>query len=270
MVLTRIGYKLSIALLCSTLAAPTAWGQQAPLSPLNLNGRYKVAWSGITLGRINLIAKEDATSYSMSVDTKTRGVGALIGDEARLILARGSKAEDATYIPATYESKPQKNIEEEDVIKLTYDAKGDITNRLRTRDDDPAWRPPVPFAKVNTARDPITGSFMLRRALYAALPTSTREVSTKTYDGLRLATMKMIRDTNAKVEVMGEYKDTINVAITRTPIDGYTPKELKKFKKGDPEIRIYFTNDAAFLPVRATAKTLVGELSMTLVGTDAN
>jgi Protein of unknown function (DUF3108) len=127
----------------------------------------------------------------------------------------------------------------------------------------------VPFASVNTARDPVTGSYMLRRALYAALPTSQNEVATKTYDGLRLATMKMVRDTNAKVAVMGEYKDTINVAITRTPINGYTPKELKKFKKGDPEIRIYFTNDAAFLPVRATAKTLVGELSMTLVGTDA-
>jgi Protein of unknown function (DUF3108) len=266
---TRAGYKLSIAVLFASLVAPAAWAQQAPLSPFNLNGRYKVAWSGITLGRINLIAAEDATSYSMSIDTKTRGVGAIIGDEARLIIARGSKAVDGTYIPAAYESKPQKNEETEDVIKLTYDAKGDIVNRLRTKDDDPAWRPPVPFAKVNTARDPVTGAFMLRRALYALVPSTQNEVATKTYDGLRMATMKMTRAANAKVEVMGEYKDSINVAITRTPIDGYTPKELKKFKKGDPEIRVYFSNDAAFLPVRATAKTLVGELSMTLVGTDA-
>jgi len=269
MVLARAGYKLSITVFCASLIAPAAWAQQAPLSPFNLNGRYKVAWSGITLGRINLIATEDATSYSMSIDTKTRGVGAIAGDEARLNIAHGSKTADGTYIPTTYESKPQKNKETENVIKLTYDAKGDIVNRLRTKDDDPAWRPPVPFASVNTARDPITASFMQRRALFTMLPSAQNEVATKTYDGLRLATLKMTRSANAKVEVMGEYKDTVNVAITRTPIDGYTPKELKKFKKGDPEIRIYFTNDAAFLPVRATAKTLVGELSMTLVGTDA-
>ncbi len=266
MVLARAGYKLSIAILCVTLAAPAAWGEQAPLSPFNISGRYRIAWSGITLGRINLIATEDATSYSMTIDTKTRGVGAIAGDEAQLVIARGSKTEDGTYIPATYESKPQKILADSDIITLTYDEKGDIKNRLRTRDDDPAWRPPVPFAKVNTARDPITGAFILRRALYAATATEQNEVATKTYDGLRLATMKMIRTTNAKVDVMGEYKDTINVAITRTPIDGYTPKELKKFKKGDPEIHVYFTNDEAFLPVRASAKTLVGELSMTLIG----
>ena len=193
-------------------------------------------------------------------------MGAIAGDEARLIIARGSKAPDGSYIPASYESKPQKDDEDEDVITLTYDAAGNISKRVRKKDDNPAWRPAVPFEVVNTARDPVTGSFMLRRALYEALATDQNKVGTKTYDGMRLATMRMIRAANAKVEVMGEYKDTINVAITRTPIDGYTPKELKKYNKGDPEIRMYFTNDAAFLPVRATAKTLVGELSMTLVG----
>jgi hypothetical protein len=57
----------------------------------------------------------------------------------------------------------------------------------------------------------------------------------------------------------------VNVAIARIPINGYTPKELKKFKKGDPEIRLYFSNDAAFLPIRATAKVTLGELSLTMV-----
>jgi hypothetical protein len=259
-----------MALLCIGIAAPAFAADSSALSPLILNGRYQVAWSGITIGRINLIAYEDAASYRMSIDTKTRGIGAIVSDEAQLVTAKGSKTSEATYIPASYDSRPQRNIDEEDTITLTYDAKGDISNRLRTRDDDPAWRAPVAFATINTARDPITATFMLRRMLYASLANGPNEVATKTYDGKRLAEMRLIRAANVKVEVMGSYKDSINVAVTRTPIEGYTPKELKKFKKGDPEIRVFFTNDSSFLPVRATAKTPLGELSMTLVGTDAN
>ncbi|MFZ4540526.1 MAG: DUF3108 domain-containing protein [Rickettsiales bacterium] len=263
MVLSRTGYKVGIAVLYLALTAPVS-AAEPTLSPLVLNGRYKIAWSGITLGRINIIAKEDTTSYYFSVDTKTRGMGALISDEAQFASAEGTKSAEDTYIPAKYTSRPLKK-DDPDIVTLTYDANGDIVNRLRTKDDDPAWRAPVTFAKVNTARDPITASLILRRELYASLTNGAKEVDTRTYDGMRLAQMKMIRAADAKVEVMGEYKDTICVGIVRNPIEGYTPKELKKFKKGDPDIRLYFSKDAAFLPVRASAKTAIGELSLTLI-----
>jgi Protein of unknown function (DUF3108) len=135
---------------------------------------------------------------------------------------------------------------------------------LRNPDDDPAWRAPVSFKHINTARDPITASFMLRRMLFAARENPAAMVSTRTYDGARLAEMKMIRAANAKVAVMHQYKDAINVAVVRLPIEGYTSKEIKKFNSGDPEIRLYFSNDAAFIPIRATAKVLIGELSLRL------
>lgn len=260
---TRTGCKVGLAFFCLWAASPAAWAETAPLSPLNLNARYRIAWSGITLGRINLIAHEDATRYGMSVDTKTRGMGSLISDEAQVVSVEGTKTAEGNYVPVQYISRPLKE-GDTDLITLTYDTKGDISNRLRMNDDDPAWRPPVPFAKINTARDPITASFMLRRALYAALKKGVHEVGTRTYDGMRLAEMKLIQATDVKVAVMGEYREAVNVAVTRTPIEGYTPKELKKFKKGDPAIHLYFSNDAAFLPIRASAKTLVGELSLTL------
>lgn len=253
-------YKSLLCVLC--LACATGAAAAEPIKDLNFNGKYEIAWSGIPLGRIVLRISEDATHYQMSVDTKTRGIGAIISDTKQWAEAHGS-VKDGVYIPAFYESRPQKD-PHGDIVTLTYDEKGDIAKRVRTQDDDPTWRPPVPFAEVNTARDPITAAFMLRRALYQAVAENKREVSTRTYDGLKLATMKLMRDNDAKVAVMDNYRDTVNVQITRTPINGYTPKEIKKFNKGDPEIHLYFSKDAAFMPLRATAKIPVGELSMTL------
>lgn len=261
--LSRTGYKLGILLSAFALAIPAARAEDT-LSPLTLNARYLVAWSGITIGRINIIAREDEKSYFMQVDTKTRGLGSLISDEASVVMAEGTKDEHGNYIPSIYKARPHRQ-GERNITELTYDANGLIKNRLRNPDDDPAWRPPVAFQQINTARDPITASFLLRRKLYAARARDDAEVSTRTYDGARLAEMKMIRAANAKVAVMDSYKDAMNVAVLRLPIEGYTPKELKRFNKGDPEIHLYFSNDQAFMPIRATAKVLLGELSLTLV-----
>ena len=249
---------MSLCLSAPVLAAPE------PLKPFNLTGRYTIAWSGITLGRIILTVREDGTSYAMSVDTKTRGIGAMISDEKRIVSTEGTKNEAGDYIPVRYHSAPQKKAEG-DIVTLTYDAKGNIAKRERKDPDDPSWRPLPSNEEINTARDPITAALILRRQLYASLDTADSTISTRTYDGLRLAQMRLIRTLNSKVEVMGHYVDTVRVAVKREPINGYTPKELKKYKKGDPEINIYFSNDADFLPVRATARATIGELSMTLI-----
>jgi hypothetical protein len=261
MVMLSRTYKVAYCLL-SLMAAAAAQADE-PIQPLVIKGKYSIAWSGIPLGRILIEAHEDGASYRMSIDTKTKGIGALVSDEARVVSAQGSKSADGTYIPITYNSRPHRKGENERTT-LTYDTKGDITKRERVPEDDPAWRPPVPFAEVNTARDPITAAFILRRKLYAALADNKAEVGMHIYDGVRLADMKLIRSSDARVAIMDKYFESVNVGITRTPINGYTPKELKKFKKGDPAIHLYFTKDAAFLPIRATAKTPVGELSMTL------
>lgn len=259
----RTGYKLVMLLSCLCLISTAAKADEA-ISPLALNARYIVAWSGITIGRINIVAREDEKTYFMQVDTKTRGLGSLISDEASVVLAEGEKDAHGNYIPRRYKARPHRQ-GERNITELTYNESGDIVNRLRNPDDDPAWRAPVTFKQINTARDPITASFMLRRMLFAARENPAAMVSTRTYDGARLAEMKMIRAANAKVAVMGAYKNAVNVAVVRLPIEGYTSKEIKKFNSGDPEIHLYFSDDTAFLPVRATAKVLVGELSLSMV-----
>jgi hypothetical protein len=257
-------YKVILPVLACTMLSMAAHAEPAAMKPLSFKGRYSIAWSGIPLGRVLIEAKEDASSYSMSIDTKTRGIGSLITDAAQVVAVEGKITPDGTYLPSKYFSRPHKK-DNLDFVKLSYDAAGKITKRERGNDDDPAWRPPVPFEKVNTGSDPVTGAFSLRRKLHAVLANPSAKVSTNTYDGMRLAEMSLIRGADARVAIMDAYMDTVNVAITRKPMDGYTPKELKKYNKGDPEIRLYFSNDADFLPVRATAKVPLGELSMTLV-----
>lgn len=254
-------YKTILAALCMLATTDTSAAQ--PIKDLNFQGKYEIAWSGIPLGRIIIIAHENATSYQMSIDTKTKGIGAIISSAKQMVEARGA-VKNGVYIPAFYQSRPQKE-PDGDIITITYDDKGDISKRVRTQEDDPAWRAQVPVDAANTSRDPITAAFMLRRDLYKAMTDNRHEVSTRTYDGLRLATMKLIRDADARVAVMDNYRNTVNVQVTRTPISGYTPKELKKFNKGDPEIHLYFSDDADFMPLRASAKATIGELSMTLI-----
>jgi hypothetical protein len=252
---------LLVALTCASAAQA-----REPLKPLNLKARYLIAWSGITLGRIYLTAEETPTHYRMVIDTKTRGIGALISDEKRIVEAEGIKNAEGQYLPARYNARPQKD-PEEDVVTITYDVQGQLVERTRRFPDDPSWRPVVPEAEVNTATDPVTAAFILRRGLYDALENGGKraEASQRTYDGLRLATMRLTRSGQARVAILERYRTTIRAHVTRTPISGYTPKEIKKFNKGDPQMHIFFTDDAAFLPVRASAKTPIGELSMTLV-----
>lgn len=261
MAIKQTSYKAT-ALFFSLLMASTATAAET-LKPLILTGRYAIAWSGIPLGRIILEADEDAHSYRMSIDTKTHGVGALLSDDKSIAMAEGTKPAEGVYIPTRYDSRPQKN-QKGDIVTLTYDTKGNLIKNEQNNPDDPAWRPTVPRSELAGAYDPITAAFTLRHKLHAALQNDTAEISTRMYDGLHLATMRVIRASNARVAIMDKYIDTVNVAITRTPINGYTPKELKKYKNDDPEIRLYFSNDEAFIPVRGTAKVLLGELSMTL------
>lgn len=258
-----IGYKVVMLFLSLAAASPASAAVDGALQPLNYNGRYRISWGGITLGRIIITAKEDGNSYSMRIDTKTSGMGAVVSSDKSVTEAHGIK-QDSQYIPIGYSSKPVDNDKRTTTV-LSYDEQGHITKRERNPDDDPAWRPPVPNEMINTSTDSVTGAFILRRKLYAAIANGQTEVSTRTYDGARLATMQMTRQPTTTLEVMGKQQLVHDVTITRIPVTGYTPKELKKYAKGDPAIHLYFSDDAAFLPVRASAAAALGELSMTLV-----
>ena len=261
---TRItGYKILIGLM--VLQGPAAYAADKPaaLAPLNLEAKYVVAWNGITIGRVNLTAKETAKLYSMNVDTKTHGIATIFNTERRIAEANGT-VNNGRYIPARYASFPQGK-DEGRRTTLTYANNGKISNRERVPDDDVTWRVPVPEAQVNNATDPVTAGFILRKQLHEAIEAGKSESMVKTYDGARLAEMRFtVIKPSAKVQVMDSYRDTVTTIVTRQPIAGYTSKEIKTFTKGDPVVHLYFSADDKFMPLRATVSTNFGELSATL------
>jgi hypothetical protein len=259
-------YKISMMFAAAMLLAAPARAAVPDFTPLNLTAHYTVAWNGIPIGRINMTASEDALGYRMVVDTKTHGLAALFNDVRSVTQAEGHK-EGASYIPRRYDIRPQGN---DDIrhTTVTYDAQGQIATRERAPAEDPSWRPVVPLVDADAATDPITASFAARGKLHDAMAQNNREMTLKTYDGARLAEMHFTVVSPARVEVMGEYVDAINTIVARQPIAGYTPKEIKKYKKGDPTIHLYFSADAKFIPLRATVDTVCGELSATLVGVE--
>ena len=244
------------------LPLPTMAEERA-LTPLTYHAAYRVAWGGVTLGRIHIEAAEGEGKYHMAILTKTSGLAALVTKDRSLNLVEGVVDAAGHYLPASYESKP---IDDEKRVRtrITYDAAGHIASRSREPEDDPAWRPPVPVADANMAIDPITAAFVLRRALFAAIAKGEHQISTRTYDGARLATMTLTRQPAVSAEIAGKKQALVDVTIARAPIAGYTPKELKKFQAGDPVIHLYLTDDARFLPVKASADTGLGSLSMTM------
>lgn len=242
----------------------SSWAEvPAKPDPLKLNGLYTVEWSGIPIGRILIEAEETDTTYSMSINTKTKGIAALLSDEATIMAAKGKKDGADSFIPQEYISRPQKG-HDDDTITLAYDEKGHFVKGTDDKPDDPAWRAPVPNNEIDTARDPLTATLMLRRMLHASLGSGKTEITTRMYDGERLALLHLTRGPDSRVSLGKTIVNCVSVEVKREPILGFTPKELKKYRKSDPEIHIYFSNDQAFLPVRGTAKLPYGELSMTL------
>ncbi len=258
--LNHRAYKI-VMFIFATGAVFPAWSAE-PLAPLSMEARYEVAWGGIPIGRIRLTATEAAGNYHMVVDTKTSGIAKLFSDEKRTAEVEGHGGAGQPYVPSSYKSLPQKEGDGRTVIR--YDTTGHIDSIDRTPQDDPKWRPLVPREQANTATDPITAGYTLRQKMHDSLP-NAHEFTMRTYDGARLAEMKFtLVNADETLEIMDKKISVVNMRVSRQPIIGYTPKELKKFAKGDPEIHLYFSNNARFLPVRATIESGFGQITATL------
>lgn len=232
-------------------------------TPLHLRARYRVSWAGVTIGRIYLNADEQLPkagkpgSYSITIDTKTHGVATMFSSEKRIIEATGEIAQDGRLIPATYVSRPQDN-DGSRVIRIRYE-RGLIAQQESLPPEDPSWRPPVPLPELSQIVDPATAGLIVRRMLATALSGNENQLAIRTYDGARLTDMRLaiLRD-EARVEVNGTYQPAVQTVITRQPVAGYTPKELKKINGGDPPVRFYFSADPLHIPLMVTADSGFG------------
>ena len=255
---------LLIASLCWLWAAPPTHAQVPVLEPFDHKLRYDVYWNGLPLGRIRMEGREDAFGYQLSVDTKTRGIVRLFDETKSLITARGRIDRDTgAYVPQRYDSV-SRNDKETKSTAIRYDAEGLIKTRKRVPPDDPANRPPVPLEEANEGLNPLTAMLQLRHALRDNIAINERTTVLRSYDGARLADFTFKVVSRASLEVLGEHRNAINVVMTRTPIAGYKQKELKKIAEGEPVVHVFFSADAAFIPLEATIKLRFGMIELKL------
>lgn len=238
------------------------------LEPLNYETRYDITFGGFAIGRLRINFAEDKFGYGMRVDTKTSGLVEIFAPMRSVAHTRGRITEEGQYVPQRYRSAAERDGDEKDrTAILLYDKQGLITSRERVPPISlDGYRPIVPLEKLAPpVTDPITGFFAIRKLLRDHMASNDRTAEVMTYDTVRLATMQLKVISKARVKANGKYHDAINTVLTRQPLDGYTRKELKKFKEGDPVVHAYFSADGRLLPLAITVSLPLGTLRAELV-----
>lgn len=244
-----------------SLAPPTAGRREIFLKPLNITARYNVRWGVFTLGRLIVTAKEDMTSYQMQFDIKTKGLAEWFAKTRGVTSAEGFKSEAGDYLPDNYHSW-NKSRKEKREVRLKYNDEGGLATRDRIPMDDPNWRPEVPEDLLLDAYDPVTAFLNLRSMLLENFKIKISETPIKAYDGRRLAEFT-VRAINAGTkQVHGKIIPVINTVVIRRPMNGYTPKELKKYDDGDPTVHAYFAANGVLMPLVVEVALRFGTLKL--------
>lgn len=253
----KIGFGLWLVLMAGSAQAAVP-----ELEPANYTTRYDVTWNGLPLGRVRITTHEDDFSYRMTVDSKTRGLADMFAESQSIAEVQGA-VRDGAYVPQRYSSTSTSAKEPRKTL-ITYDEDGKIEKRSRTPQDDPAWRPVVPLAEANSATDPMTAFFILRKTMRDNMAANQRTTKVKTYEGARYAEFSFQVISPATMQIMNKSARAINIVPKRQPLNGYTPKELKKFKKGDPTAHLYMSADARFIPLMVEMALPFGTLKAEL------
>lgn len=240
--LCKILLALSIVTLpLSAFAAP-------PLANFPKEMRYRIAWNNIKIGRVIIETKQDSYRYRMVLDTKTTGLAKLFNPLESVTWAAGRFYDDH-IIPQEYRAQSESDEGKGRTAYLTFDEEGLLTTRETNPVDDPSWRPEVPLEEAREAYDPVTAFFVLRKTMYENVNRRIKDTYVKTYDGRRLAELHFKAINNGTKMRNDTVVPIINIVVFRKPINGYTPKELKKFDKGDPKVHVYFSADTRFIPL---------------------
>lgn len=259
----------SLLLIALCLATPAR-----ALTAISEHAYYRLEWNGIPIGRIRVDAEESGDSYSMIVDTKSKGVISVFSPFRTVATISGTKEGDA-YLPRTYRTRSEKNDEcpasfaskhlDNCGTHMSYSEAGLLTERVLVPPNlDPSYRPIVDLAEASTGTDPITGYFRLREKLRRNIDQGMRTTTVRTYDGKRLADMTATTAERTEINVDDAKHPVIATRLTRKPIAGYTQKELRKFKEGDPIITAYFSDDDAMQLLRLELELTLGNITMEL------
>lgn len=229
--------------------------------------KYRITWNGIKIGRVSLFFNETPENYRVLVDTKTSGILRMFHPLRSTTIGEGRKIE-GRYVPEFYHANSDSDDGKGRRAKIYFDPDGNVDRREVTPLDDPSWRPIVPLSELVGASDPINAFFVMRQEISINIVQDIRTTRIHVYDGRRLAEIS-VRAINAGTKLIHKkITPMLNTVINRKPINGYTPKELKKFEAGDPILHLYFSRDNRFVPIAAEAYLRFGTIAATLENRD--
>lgn len=222
------------------------------LTPLDGTFRYKLAWNGIPMGEAVLDAHQSNSDYLMEMRVKLSGIAKLVTKHKSITKAEGKTAKNMALAERLYRSDYTQKKTDKSIV-LTYASGGILKTRDITPKDDPNTRPPVPFKDLAAIPDPLTFLHVLR----ARVDHGETSFSQLLYDGKRL--------TQIDCAMLGVEDGRLKLGIKRTPLQGYTQKELRKYSESrERAILAFFSNDEHLTLQEVRMETVVGWVSATL------
>lgn len=208
---------------------------------------YLFRWNGMPFGALSLAMEADDSRYTLRCHIESRGL-------LRLFSRHESNSDVSGNVrrlsggPRRYETfyksrgKPRH-------VRLVYDEEGQITEEVVEPPENPEKRPPVARELSRGTLDPLSYALAVRAALRDARAKGAGSFSLRIYEGRRLMDTEYRITGSGAVEQHGRNQPTIELTARRTPIAGFTAKELARMKN-EPPLRLYFSDDDRLLLLR--------------------
>lgn len=219
------------------------------LLPLHFAGVYDFDWSGIKLGQLVLGVDETPDHYNMHLVVASEGIVNIFTRHVSDTVVNGKRTAHG-YLPEYYESY-YKTKQKPRHIRLTFDAKGAVKEELNEPPEDRSDRPEVPHNLKDGSYDPLT--------LLMALRAGAREAHG--FDAKRLYYVHAQDGGRDNLYIEGKWRKAFSLVLTRTPLGGLTAKETMAYKKGEPPLSLYFSNDKDRIPLAVSMKLFFGEMA---------
>lgn len=255
---------MAVAALCLSLypsIAMSAPHALTPLKPLTIRAQYTFDFSGIIFGRMGVVATETATSYHAIADVTSAGIVRVFVKHESHTTVEGD-GEDFTYDDAEYESR-YRTRDKKKYVHMRF-ADGTVASEEVQPPDNRQKRPAVPEALKKGALDPLSFALRMRQGLHAALLNNESDVRYAVYDGRRLTSVHLKILGATQIPYRNQDIPVYEVQATRELTAGYSDSEREDVTENEPPLHMYFTRDAAFIPVALEVKLLLGTLRATL------
>jgi hypothetical protein len=252
-----------LALFLSLIASAPARAVDTVLLPLQFSGVYTFHWNAIPFGEMSVTVNQRENGYRIDAHIRSTGVLRLFAPHESYNTVEGGAgpfAETRRTYETHYTTKKKPRH-----VRLVYSPGGIITEELVEPPEDRSERPVVSAEQKAGSLDPLTYILAVRQSVYDAVTKRQNGFALPVFDGRRLMnTTYRLTETKNIMGWKGGEIPAIGMLAKRDPIAGYTKKELGELATGEPDLNVYFSDDALLVPVKLRVDLWFGSLQADL------